>query len=166
MARAVGDITLDWAGTVYTAAAWASGGPDGLATATFSGLSDEIDLSALDNVEDVLVALAYDCNTAPTAGTFLKIHAAAPLITTGPTKNYPARTNNYRQVGPAVETDANTDDQWSNSWSLKQAFGGVLPPFVKFAVENRTGVTLAGTAGQAVENFVAYMVVFRNAKLS
>lgn len=166
MARSVGDITLDWAGTTYTAVTWASGGPDGLTNGTVSGLSDEVDLSALDNVEDVLVALEFDCNTAPTAGTFLLLLAAAPLITSGPTKNYPARVTNWRRVGPAIEADANTNDQWSNPWSLRQAFGGVLPPFVKFAVDNETGVTLAGTSGQATENRVHYMVVFRNAKLS
>ena len=81
MARSVGDITLDWAGTTYTAVTWTSGGPDGLANATTSGLSDEIDLSAQDNVEDVLVALEFDKNAAGSAAGFLRILAAAPGIT-------------------------------------------------------------------------------------
>ena len=166
MARSVGDITLDWAGTTYTAVTWTSGGPDGLANATTSGLSDEIDLSAQDNVEDVLVALEFDKNAAGSAAGFLRILAAAPGITSGPTKNYPANPLNWLQVGPAIIDELNTNDQWSNSFSLRMAFGGVLPPFVKLAVENQSGQTLAGTSGQAVENRVWIMFVYRNVKLS
>jgi len=55
MARAKGDITLKW-GAAGQAVSWASGGPESLASGSWTPLSDEIDLTGLDNVLDVLVS--------------------------------------------------------------------------------------------------------------
>jgi hypothetical protein len=45
---------------------------------------------------------------------------------------------------------------YSSPFSIATAFGGILPPKWGIVVNNQTGLALAGTAGQQVDNIASY----------
>lgn len=135
---AAGDIK--WVYGAATEVAWASGGPQNLANATFSGLSDELDVDALDAV-DLLVGVKFTPAAAPSAGGFVRVWVASAMDGA----NYPANAQNYLLVGAAVQA-VNTSAHRSVQFSVAEAFGGVLPPKLKIAIENQTGVALSNVA--------------------
>ncbi len=161
MARAVGDTALQW--TAWTDITWSASGPDGVTNGNMSGLSAEIDLSALDNVEDVQIS-----SKAKTAsGTLgsnpnVQTYVAAPADDT----NYPASASNYLPVGIPQTINAANTTEYSEVANLSDAFRGPPPKKFKAAMKNNSGLTLAGTSGQATENLVKYRALYRNTKLS
>jgi len=160
MARAVGDFTLDWgAWTEQTFTAL-----DGLANADFEA-SDELNIGALDNAVDVIIGGFVTSNAAGTSATgYVTLYAAAPTDGTNyPTSGASADKDNWRQLGPSLNVVANATVYRFAGWSLKQAFGGVLPEKVKIGAYNGSGAALDA---DAADNKLFYQVVFANAKLS
>lgn len=132
---------------------WTSGGPTSLSNNTFTSLSDELDVDALDAI-DLLIGVKFTPSSTPSTGGFVRIWAAAPIDAT----NYSSQSENWIQVGFAVQA-VGTGAHYVGQFALAEAFGGVLPAKVKLAIENQTGVALSGTAD---ENELWYQAVHAN----
>lgn len=64
--------------------------------------------------------------------------------------NYAHYSSNKANLAYVGSCQCNGSGAWrSQAFSIKQAFGGILPPLVKIVVENDMGVTLAGSGNTA-----------------
>jgi hypothetical protein len=149
MARAAGDISLKWvAAQEYTIS-----GYQNLANAAYA-VGNELDLSALDNVVDLLAGSKHKTASGTLAvDPFVQLYALAPVDGT----NYPAAAVNYRPVGDPIVVAAANAQEYSNLYSIAEAFGGVLPDRIKLAAENRTGLSMSNTADECE---VYYVLVY------
>lgn len=151
---AIGDISLKWGSN--TEITWASGGPASLADATLTSASNTLDVQGLSFVIDVLI-IAKLRTAAGSLGTgpLVYLYAAGSLDNTNFTLN---DIDSLTSIGSHEIQTADTEE-WTRVYSLAQAFGGTLPPYVKFAIENQTGLSLSSTA-DAVELY--YIPVYAN----
>lgn len=150
MARAVGDHSLKWVAAQELTISYAS-----LADGAYVA-SSELDLSALDNVIDVLVGSKHKTQAGTLAtDPFIQLYALAPLDGT----NYPAQEENYRPVGPAIFVETANSQEYSNLYSVAEAFGGVLPNKLKIAVLNSTNIAMSATANECE---IYYVLVYAN----
>lgn len=146
MARAAGDISLKW----VAAQEYTIGGYQNLANAAYA-LGNELDLSALDNVVDLLIGSKHKTASGTLAADpFVQLYALAPADGS----NYPAAAVNYRPVGDPIVVAAASTQEYSNLYSIAEAFGGVLPGKIKLAVENRTGLAMSNVADECEIYFV------------
>lgn len=162
MARAVGDTTLQWAVNSALVVTWATSGPDGAATGAFSGLSDAVNIASYENVLDVLVSGRIGLTATSSTNRYVGIFASAP--NSGQYALGHGEITNMNQL-PSISLDARSAFV-GRAFSLAAVFGGMLPPAVKFAIDNEAGVTMGGTAGQAVQNNLTVTIVYANTKLS
>lgn len=156
---AIGDITQKWGSA--TEVAW-SGSPalNALTSATLTAYSDELDITGLQPVVDILVQLKMR-TVAGSLGTnpVVVIYAGGSIDGT----NFPPLDADVLTfVGAHVPQAADTSE-WSAPFSLAAAFGGVLPASVQFAVRNDSGLNLNATADTSE---LWYTKVFHNQTVS
>ena len=110
----------------------------------------------LDRAVNVLVGSKHKTASGTLAtDPFVQLYALAPVDGT----NYPAAAVNYRPVGDPIVVAAASTQEYSNLYSIAEAFGGVLPGRIKLAVENRTGLSMSNTADECE---IYYVLVYAN----
>lgn len=163
MTQAVGETVLKW--LAQAAFPHTSNGPDATANGGYSPLSDELDLAALtpEGVLDILVSAKLK-----TASGSLGSNPFAQIVAAGRADgtNYPGVTGNYQKVGRGAIIGAANTTVYSPKFSLRSAFGGVLPRYVKAGLFNSSGLALAGSANGNTDNQVYYEAVTAFTKLS
>lgn len=62
-------------------------------------------------------------------------------------------------MGDPIVVAAANAQEYSNLYSIAEAFGGVLPGKIKLAVENRTGLSMSNVADECE---LYYVLVYAN----
>lgn len=145
-----GDITLKWGSAAEAGVTITSLSNDALSSA-----SSTIDLTG-SNVVDVIAQLKTKTATGTlNSAPYVALYAFGSIDGTNFTN---ISVNSGLLVGVQRIVTANTEE-WSSPFSVARAYGGVLPPYLQFAVENQTNIQLNTTADAAE---LYYAIVYAN----
>jgi hypothetical protein len=137
------DISLSWGAN--TELLWSAASfPVSLANAANSASSDTLDVAALNPVIDVLITMKMRTPTLATNGS-VYLYALSSLDNSNFTNNF---TGEAVLIG-AMTLNAINNSEYSAAFSVARAFGGAIPPYLKFFVRNETGGTLSATLGHS-----------------
>lgn len=148
-----GEIILQWGSN--TEITWASSGFDsGIADGAATALSNTLSITGLSpGAIDVLLMMKSRTQTGTLIDPAIYLYAGSSFDNSNFTLN---DIDTLSLVGVQFINTANTTE-WSTAFSLARAFGGVLPPYVQFKIQNETNITLSSTAN---DNELYYIPVY------
>lgn len=150
---AQGDILLKYGSA--TELTWTSGGPASLADATLTSLSDTLTITG-----NTIIDVAFQMKVKTIAGTLIAPKSVTLLLAGSlDDTNYPEAVVDTLSVTAVQLIQAADTSEFSDIFMLSQAFGGNIPPYVKAAMFNDSGLALSSTAND-VELFYALIFGF------